>query len=54
MTNFVSHSFSCFDNFKLNNTITMTTVMASFDLAFFFKLAGEVHFVDIGNKVFDG
>ena len=34
VTIFVSHSFSCFNDLKLDNTITMATGRVSFDLNF--------------------
>ena len=42
---FVSHSFSCFNDLKLDNTITMVPRMVSFDLVFY-NLSGKVTFVD--------
>ena len=35
VTNFVSHSFSYFNDLKLDNTITVATRMVSFDLVFY-------------------
>ena len=54
VTNFVSHSFPCFDDLKLDSTITMATRVVSFDLIFC-KFSEKVNFVDYqhGDKVFD-
>ena len=46
VTVFVSHSFSCFNNLKMGNTISMATRMVSFDLVFH-KLSENVSFVDL-------
>ena len=45
VTIFVLHSFSCFNDLKLDNTIPMATRMVSFDLVFY-KLWENVTFVD--------
>ena len=45
VTNFVSNSFSCFNNLELDNTITVAPRIVSFDLAFY-KLSEKVTFVD--------
>ena len=54
VTNFVSHSFSCFNDLKLGNTITMATRMVSFDLVFY-KLSQKLILstLNMGEKVFD-
>ena len=49
MTNFVSHYLSCFNDLKLNNTITISTRAVSFDLVFY-KLSEKVNFVDFLTK----
>ena len=46
VTVFVSHSFSCFNDLKMGNTISMATRMVSFDLVFH-KLSENVSFVDL-------
>ena len=50
----VSHSFSCFNDLKLGNTIIMATRMVSSELIFY-KLAENVTLLTFnqGNKVFD-
>ena len=54
VTIFVSHSFSCFIDLKMNTTTTMATQIVSFDLVFY-KLSEKVSFFTFikGNKVFD-
>ena len=51
VTVFVSHSFSCFIDLKLDNIIIMAPRMVSFD---FYKLSGKIIFVDFqkGEKDF--
>ena len=46
VTVFVSHSFSCFNDLKMGNTISMATRMVSFDLVLH-KLSENVSFVDL-------
>ena len=46
VTVFVSHSFSCFNDLKMGNTISMATRMVSFDLVFH-KLSENVSFVEL-------
>ena len=46
VTVFVSHSFSCFNDLKMGNTISMATRMVSFDLVFH-KLSENISFVDL-------
>ena len=54
MTIFVSHSFSCFNDLKLGNTITMTLRILSFDLVFLsFQKKVLLLTFSKGNKVFD-
>ena len=45
VTIFVSHSFPCFKDLKLDNTITMVTVIVSFDLDLR-NLSEKFNFVD--------
>ena len=51
---FVSHSFSCFVDLKMNTTTTMATPMVSFD-SVFHMLSEKITFFTfiVGNKVFD-
>ena len=44
VTVFVSRSFSCFLDIKMNTTTTMATPMVSFDLVFH-KLSEKVNFL---------
>ena len=54
VTVFVSHPFSCFNDLKLGNAISMAPKLVSFDLSFY-TLSGKVPFVDFqqGTTVFD-
>ena len=45
VTIFILHSFLCFNDLKLGNTITVAPRMVSFDVVFF-KLSEKVTFVD--------
>ena len=46
VTNFVSHSFSCFNDLKLDNAIIMAARIMSIELVFH-KLSEKVSLVDL-------
>ena len=52
VTNFVSHSFSCFNDLKLDYIITMARRMASFDMVFYKLQKKLILSTFMGKKVF--
>ena len=54
VTNVVTHSFSCFEDLQLDNTISMAPRMVSFGLIFIsFQKKLSLSTVNMGNKVLD-